>query len=110
MIDAVMLERHIGVGRAHELLLTGDPIDGRTAFEWGLANRLAGPGRLIEVAAGLLGLVTRHDAAVVAGQKRLHRDWLNSPYDAAVEGSIEALIDAFTAGRPQRLAAERLNR
>jgi enoyl-CoA hydratase/carnithine racemase len=108
VIDAVMLARHVGAGRAHELLLTGDPIDGQTAYAWGLANRLAPPDRLVETAADLLRLVTRHDPAVIAAQKRLHQAWLDLPYTQAVDESIGALLDAFRAGRPQRLAAARL--
>ena len=110
VIDAVMLERHIGVSRAHELLLVGDPISGQTAFDWGFVNRLAPAELLVPVASKLLGQVTRHDPAVIAAQKALHRDWLNSPYDTAVQRSIESLIEAFRAGRPQRLARERLSR
>ena len=108
VIDAVMLVRQVGAARAWELLLTGEPIDGQTAYAWGLANRLAPPERVIEVAAELVGQVMRHDPAVVAAQKRLHRAWLELPYTEAVERSLEPLLDAFRAGRPQRLAAERL--
>ena len=110
VIDAVILERHIGISRAHELLLVGDPISGQTAFEWGFVNRLAGATELAAVAAALLALVTRHDPAVIAAQKALHQDWLNSPYELAVERSVESLIDAFRAGRPQRIAGARLRR
>ena len=110
VIDAVMLERHLGISRAHELLLVGDPISGQTAFDWGFANRLAAAGDLVATAVTLLGLVTRHDPAVIAAQKRLHQDWLNTPYDVAVEASMQSLVDAFREGRPQRIAAARLRR
>jgi len=110
VIDAVMLVRHVGAARAHELLLTGEPIDGQTAYAWGLANRLAPPERLVDTAVELLQQVTRHDPEVIAAQKRLHQAWLELPYTHAVELSIEPLLEAFRAGRPQRLAAARLAR
>jgi hypothetical protein len=44
----------------------------------------------------------------VTVQKRLNDEWLDLAYEAAVERSIEALVDAFRAGRPQRYAADRL--
>jgi enoyl-CoA hydratase len=110
VIDAVMLGHLVGVGRAREMLLSGDPISGQTAYEWGLANRLAAPSDLIEVACGLLGRITRHDGEVIAAQKRLHQQWLELPYAQAVEQSSALLIEAFEAGRPQRLAAWHLAR
>jgi enoyl-CoA hydratase len=107
VIDAVMLGHVIGIGRARELLLTGDFISGQTAFEWGLANRLAPAASVVEVAVSLLGRVTRHDPEVIAAQKRLHQEWLEVAYSDAVERSKAALIDAFRAGRPQRLGLAR---
>ncbi len=108
VIDAVMLGRLIGVGRARELLLTGEPISGGTAFEWGLVNRLATAPDLIGVAADLLRLATRHRPEVIAAQKRLHQEWLEQPYTEAVKRSVEPLIDAIRSGEPQKLATERL--
>jgi enoyl-CoA hydratase/carnithine racemase len=46
----VALTRAIGSKRALEMLLTGSPIDGRTALEWGLVNRVVSPDRLREEA------------------------------------------------------------
>jgi enoyl-CoA hydratase len=108
VIDAVILGHLIGVGRARELLLTGDPISGQTAYEWGLANRLAPDADVIDVACELLGRITRHNSDVIAAQKRLHQEWLELAYSQAVERSMASLVEAFGAGRPQRLAAERL--
>jgi enoyl-CoA hydratase/carnithine racemase len=44
----VALTRAIGRKRAMEMLLTGEPIDARTASEWGLINRVVEPDRLAE--------------------------------------------------------------
>ncbi|HLZ31436.1 MAG TPA: enoyl-CoA hydratase-related protein [Chloroflexota bacterium] len=110
VIDAVMLGHLVGTGRARELLLTGEPISGETAYEWGLANRLASPAQVVPAAAELLALVTRHRPEVVAVQKRLHQEWLDVPYTHAVEHSTDFLVDAFRSGAPQRIAADRLRR
>ncbi len=37
----VRLPRLIGLSRAMDMILTGREIDARTAFDWGLVNRLA---------------------------------------------------------------------
>jgi enoyl-CoA hydratase len=107
VIDAVMLGHLIGLGRARELLLTGDAISGQIACDWGLANRLAPAGDVVQAASDLLGRITRHAPEAIAAQKRLHQDWLDLGYDAAVERSKHALVDAFRAGRPQHFAAQR---
>ncbi len=44
----VALSRAIGRKRAMEMLLTGQPIDARTACDWGLINRVVAPERLHE--------------------------------------------------------------
>jgi enoyl-CoA hydratase len=108
VIDAVMLTRVVGAGRAHELLLTGDTISGETALAWGLATCLAPAPELIDAACTLLRRVTRHDAEVIASQKRLHQQWLDLSYEDAVESSKQPLIESFRKGRPQRIAAGRL--
>jgi enoyl-CoA hydratase len=110
VIDAVMLQHLIGVGRARELLLTGDPISGETAYAWGLANRLAPADGVVEAAVDLIRRTTRHAPEVLAEQKRLHQQWLELPYERAVETSIARLVAAFAHGTPQRIAAARLER
>jgi enoyl-CoA hydratase/carnithine racemase len=108
VIDAAMLGHLIGAGRARELLLTGEPISGETAYAWGLANRLAPSDHVVPAAAALLGQVSRHAPEVIAAQKQLHQEWLDLPYEQAVERSVEPLVDAFSSGQAQRLAAQRL--
>jgi enoyl-CoA hydratase/carnithine racemase len=49
----------IGLERSKRLLLTGDPIDGRTAVEWGLASEAVAPGELDAAALALAGRVAR---------------------------------------------------
>ncbi|HEX7733627.1 MAG TPA: enoyl-CoA hydratase-related protein [Ktedonobacteraceae bacterium] len=55
----VALSRNIGRKRALEMLLTGDTIDARTAYEWGLVNRVVEPEQLEEEALRLLSAATR---------------------------------------------------
>jgi enoyl-CoA hydratase/carnithine racemase len=55
----VALARAIGRKRAIELLLTGDPIDARTACEWGLVNRVAPDRDVARATRELLARATR---------------------------------------------------
>lgn len=47
---AVALTRNVSRKRAAEMLFTGDFIDAATALDWGLVNRVAPPGALMESA------------------------------------------------------------
>ena len=55
----VAVSRTIGQKRALEMLLTGDPIDARTAAAWGLVNKVVPADRLDEETHLLLGQATR---------------------------------------------------
>jgi len=108
VIDAALLERHVGFGRAQELVLTGEPITAEHALAWGLVNRVVEPDDLLDSCRELLGRATRHDARAIASQKRLFAGWLNLPLDDAVEQSKDVLVESFESGVPQRLARARL--
>lgn len=49
--SSLLLPELLGYTRAADLLLSGDPIDGATAYEYGIASRLAAPEELETVTA-----------------------------------------------------------
>jgi enoyl-CoA hydratase/carnithine racemase len=108
VIDAALIERHIGLARAQALILTADPISAERALDWGLVHLVEAAVGLEPACRELLGRVTRHDAAAVGAQKRLIAEWQNLPLDEAIERSKEVLVASFAGGVPQRLAQERL--
>lgn len=110
VIDAALLVHHVGLGRARELLLTGDRLDSRRACDWGLVNVLVpDAGALVDAAAAMVARVAVNDPAAIATQKALIEEWLNLGLDEAIARSTGALGRAFETGVPQRLCAERLN-
>lgn len=108
VIDAALLERHLGLSRAAELVLTGEPISGEAAAGWGLVNRLAPADGLLAAARDLLGRITRHRGTAIASQKRVLQSWLDLPLSEAVARSQEELATSFEDGEPQRRARELL--
>lgn len=110
VIDAALIERHVGLSRAQSLILTADPITAERALEWGLVHALAPANGLEAACRDLLARVTRHDSAAVGRQKRLFAEWQNLPLDEAIERSKDALAASFAGGVPQRLAQERLQK
>ena len=51
------LPRIVGLGRASQLVLTGDPIDAATALDWGLVNAVVPAAGLMEAARALAGRI-----------------------------------------------------
>jgi enoyl-CoA hydratase/carnithine racemase len=62
----VALTRAIGRKRALEMLLTGEPVDARTAADWGLINQAVPATGLQEAARKLAGKVAEASSLVVA--------------------------------------------
>src|ERR1700748_2172960 len=58
----VAVARNVGRKRATELALSGDPIDARTALDWGLVNRVVPADRLDDAVQDLLERPTRGSA------------------------------------------------
>lgn len=105
----VAVSRNVGRKRALELAFTGDPIDARTALEWGLVNRVVAPEALATATRELLGRATRSTREAKGMGKQgfyAHID-LDQPkaYAYAVElmasssqvPSAQAAIDAFVS-------------
>jgi enoyl-CoA hydratase/carnithine racemase len=61
----VALSRAVGRKRAMEMLLTGDPIDAKTACEWGLVNRVVASERLHEEVLALARKIASSSASIV---------------------------------------------
>jgi len=110
VIDAALLVSYVGLGRARELVLTGDPIDAEQALAWGLVNQVVAGERLLDEALALAGRVTRHHPSAIRAQKELVEDWLNEPLQDAIDGSVNFLVESFREGVPQRTAREMLAR
>jgi enoyl-CoA hydratase/carnithine racemase len=66
----VPLVRSIGRKRAMQMLLTGQPIDSRTALEWGLVNRVVAPQELSSATRELAATIASASRETVAIGKR----------------------------------------
>lgn len=66
----VRVTQRIGVGRAKEMMLLGDMIDAQTALDWGLANRIAKEGEVVETAIALAARMAEGPAQATFACKR----------------------------------------
>lgn len=97
VVDAALLQQHVGLGLAREIILTGDlyPAD-----QLGIMNRTVPRDALRTATLDLLGRVTRHAPAVLASQKRLFEIWLNTPLTAGIDASVTEFASHFSLGQP----------
>jgi len=110
VIEAALLPRLMGAGRARWLLLTGELIDAAEALRWGLVERVVDAGALdAEVDHALDAILAGGDAAIRA-QKRLNRAYEELPLAQAVSLSIDEFARAYASGKPRRLMADYLRR
>lgn len=95
VVDAALLQEHVGLAMAKEIILTGDLYDAAEMHRLGLLNRVVPRDRLEPAATELLARVTRHTPTVLAGQKRLFETWQNTALRVGIEASVEEFARAF---------------
>lgn len=106
VIEAALLPRLMGRGRAARLVLTGETIDAETAFKWGLVEELVPGDDLMFRAGALAAEIAEADPRAVRAQKRLIRAWDDLPIGQAVEVSVDAFADSYRTDAPRtRIAA-----
>ncbi|HEY6797458.1 MAG TPA: enoyl-CoA hydratase [Kineosporiaceae bacterium] len=90
---AVGVVRNVGRKRAMEMLLTGDPIDARTARDWGLVNRVVPAETLDDEVDRLASAVVARSASVIANGKRTFYEQLEVPLAPAYARAGTAMVD-----------------
>ncbi len=111
---AVGVARNVGRKRAMEMLLTGKPIDARTALAWGLVNRVVPAAELDAAVAEFTEAVLARSPAVVRLGKAAFYRQIEQPLEAAHDSAGAAMarnltledaaegMDAFLGKRPAR--------
>ena len=103
VIEAALLARLMGAGRARWLLLTGELIDAAEALRWGLVERVVDAGALDNEVDQALDAILAGGAQAILAQKRLNRAYEELPLAEAVALSIDEFERAYATGEPQRL-------
>jgi enoyl-CoA hydratase/carnithine racemase len=84
------LTRLVGPGRAKRIIFSGEPIDARTAAEWGLIEGVVGSGRAEEEARTLAEVSARRGPVAVREAKRL----IDAATDVDLATGLTAELDA----------------
>ena len=103
VVEAALLPRLLGRGRAAWFLLTGRNIDARTALEWGLVERVVPAAALDAEVEAVVAAIREMDPQAVREQKRLLAFWDERPLSEGIAESIESLARSYREGVPNRL-------
>jgi enoyl-CoA hydratase len=83
------LPRLVGLGRALLLNLTGDFIDARTAYEWGLVEKVVPREELVDTTVGIAGTIAARSPVSVAVLRELSRTTRDLPLEEGLRREAE---------------------
>ena len=95
--DIALLQQFVGLGKAKEMILTGDNYQATDPALAGLVNAIVPAEALIPETRKMLSRLTAHTTTVMAAQKRLFEAWQNTGLAAGIEMSIEVFSNVFSA-------------
>src|SRR6185503_5820696 len=100
VVEAALIPRLIGWGRARELLLLGEIIDADTALSWGLVERVVAPDALDREIDRIVAALLTTGPQAVRIQKALIRDWEDLSAERAIAVGIDAFVRDFDTDEP----------
>ena len=110
VIEAALLPRLVGWGRAARLVYTGETIGAERAYDWGLVDSLVPEGGLDGALKHTVDMICAAGPTAIRLQKALLRDWEELPLAEAVERGIDCLAEGFASGEPRGRMRAFLNR
>jgi enoyl-CoA hydratase/carnithine racemase len=105
VVEAALVPRLIGFGRARELLMLGEVIDADTALRWGLIERVVAPEALDREVEAIVTALLAAGAQAVRRQKALMQAWEKLPIDAAIAAGVDAFVRAYETEEPKQMLA-----
>lgn len=101
VIEAAYLPRLIGLGRAAELVYTGEMIDAHEAERIGLINKAVPHEKLKEATRQLAEKVLLNGPTAIVLQKKLIAQWMDLSLSASIEAGIRAFRECYKTDEPQ---------
>jgi len=101
VIEASLLSRFVGLGRARELILTGDIIDATQAYRLGLVNRVVPRAALDKETRDMAARLFDLSPLILSVQKDIMDKWLNLGEEQGAEYSAKAFALCFAISHPR---------
>ena len=99
VVEAALLPRLVGSGRAAWLVLTGEPIDAERAYQWGLVETLCAPDELDRAVSRTVDNLLAGDCEALRAQKELLQLWEEQPLSTSIAESVERFSEAYARRR-----------
>lgn len=109
-MEAALLPRLVGWGKATELVYTGDIIDAQEAHRIGFLQAVTSAADLDAKVGQWIDSILLGGQRVMRLQKALLRDWERLPLEDAINAGIRACVDARSTDEPRRMMESFLNR
>jgi enoyl-CoA hydratase/carnithine racemase len=102
VVEAAMLPRLIGAGRARWLVMTGETIGAAEALVWGLVEKICSSEDLDIQINKTLDALLAGDPEAMRAQKRLCKLWEEAPLYESIEVSIDEFARCYESSEPRR--------
>ena len=103
VIEAALLPRLIGWGKAAELIYTGESISASEALACGLVERVVTFAELDHAVEHWTQAILAAGPKALRLQKELMREWERLPLDQAIARGIESFVAAYETDEPQEM-------
>jgi len=103
VIEAALLPRLVGWGRAAELVYLGLRWDAAAALAYGLVEKTVPAADLDAALTDWLGVLLAAGPRAIRLQKALVRQWEALPLEAAIEAGIARFAEAYESEEPARM-------
>jgi enoyl-CoA hydratase/carnithine racemase len=110
VIEAALLPRLIGWGKAAELIYTGESISAAEALSCGLVERVVPREHLDEAVERWTQSILEAGPRAIRLQKTLMREWERLPLYEAIERGIDSFAAAYETDEPRKLMQRFLTR
>ncbi|MBV9189857.1 MAG: enoyl-CoA hydratase/isomerase family protein [Betaproteobacteria bacterium] len=108
VVEAALLPRLMGSGRAAWLVLTGEAIDAERAYQWGLVEEVTED--LDQTVGRVVQSLVAADRRTLHVQKKLLQLWEEAPLARSVDGSLARFAEAYADGVPPALRRHTISR
>lgn len=100
VIESALLPRLIGIGRAAELVYTGEMIDAQEAWRIGLVNKVVPHEELEAATQQVVKEILQNAPTALIIQKRLIAQWLELPLSGGIAAGIKAFKESYKTNEP----------
>lgn len=108
VVEAALLPRLVGSGRAAWLVLSGEAIDAERAYEWGLVEEVTED--LDQTVGRVVQSLVAADRQALRVQKQLLQLWEEAPLARSIDASLARFAEAYAGGVPPALRRHTISR